>query len=340
MLKEILEQPSAIQNTLEKGQRGIEKVSDELSFEPQTLYLVGSGSSYCCGRIFSYIYEFLTKKKAISCYSLEFAKYNKDIVTKNDLIFVLSQSGETRDAIQAAKAAKAASATTIGVTNNPNVKLSKITDFTLLSHAGKEKSIPSTKSFTSMLAILTLFALEQTKSKLVEKMFEIPALLEQTFHKTEKECKEIGNHFVRENVIDIVGDGINYPVALEGALKMKETAHMHAQGMPVGEYWHGHISLVAEGYPLILTCPGNEKRYSTLELIKRLSILCAYTPIVSFENLIKEGIGGGPLLYLPRTDPIFSPFLSVPIFQLIAYHSSIAKGLNPDKPVGLHKVVK
>jgi glucosamine--fructose-6-phosphate aminotransferase (isomerizing) len=171
-------------------------------------------------------------------------------------------------------------------------------------------------------------------------MFEIPALLEQTFHKTEKECKEIGNHFVRENVIDIVGDGINYPVTLEGALKMKETAHMHAQGMPVGEYWHGHISLVKDGYPVILSCPGNEKKESTKRFMKKLSRMRAYAPIISFENLIKQPIDEAPLLCLPITKAILSPFLSVPLFQLIAYYSSIAKGLNPDKPVGLHKVVK
>ncbi|HIH97923.1 MAG TPA: SIS domain-containing protein [Thermoplasmata archaeon] len=337
MLKEIYEQPAALKETLEKAPKEIEDVYKRLAFKPRTIYLVGSGSSYYCGRVFSYLYEFLTKKKAISCYSLEFAKYTKDIVTTDDLVFLLSQSGETTDAVQAARASKT---TKIAITNAFDTTLEKMTQFTIHSYAGLEKSIPSTKSFTSMLAVLALLALPLTKAKLKKKLFEIPDLLKQSLDNNAEACKSIGNHFVNENIVDIVGEGVNYPVTLEGALKMKETAHMHAQGMPVGEYWHGHISLVKDGYPVILSCPGNEKKESTKRFMKKLSRVRAYAPIISFENLIKQLIDEAPLLCLPITEAILSPFLSVPMFQLIAYYSSIAKGLDPDKPVGLHKVVK
>ena len=348
MLEEIYEQPAAIGRTLKNEEENVERISNEFDLlQPHAIWVVGSGSSYYCGRIFSYIYEFLTKKRAVPSHSSEFAGDRKRIATKDDVVFVLSQSGETKDAIQATRAA---GGITIAVTNTKGSTITELTDYALLSHAGEERSIPSTKTFTSMLAVLTLFAVDQSKSRLKDELLELPPLLEQTMRECEDKTKSIAKHFVRKDIVDIVGGGINYPVALEGALKLKEVAHMHAQGLPLGEYPHGHISLVEKGYPVILTCVGNEGKDPTIKLMSRLSSMRAYVPTISFDLQqsvelqqgaeLQQGIDGTPLLTLPRIRQIFSPFLSVPIFQLIAYHSAVEKGLNPDKPKGLHKVVE
>jgi glucosamine--fructose-6-phosphate aminotransferase (isomerizing) len=256
------------------------------------------------------------------------------LVTDKDLVFFLSQSGETLETIKAAKEVKGE---TISLTNTPRSTLTGLTDFTLLSHAGKEKAIPSTKSFTSMLAVLTLLAIENSKSNLKKNLIEIPSKIAKVLKDLTKPTKIIAKHFIREEMVDLIGDGINYPVTLEGALKLKETARMHAQGMPIGEYAHGHISLVTEGYPLIVVAIGKEKDRATRSFLKKLEELTPYAPIISMEPI--EQIGGAPNLLVPRANEILSPFISVPIFQLFAYQTAIAKGLNPDKPRGLRKIV-
>ena len=317
MLEEIYEQPDAIKRTVENV--------PHIEMKNRTIYVVGSGSSYHCGRIFSYMYESSRRRRVIASYSSEFAKHN--LSTERDAIFVLSQSGETADAIRAVKATEGV---TIAVTNNPDSTLVELSDHALLSHAGKEEAIPSTKTFTSMLAALTLFSMPELENELCE----IPVLIEQSMKRCEGLAKSIGENLKDRNIVDILGDGINYPVALEGALKLKETAHMHAQGIPAGDYLHGHISLIGEGYPVIIVCAGDENA----DLVDRLSSALTYTPVIAFEGSIHSE--HEPLLSLPRTSQILSPFLSIPVLQLMAYYSALAKGLDPDKPAGLQKVVE
>ena len=336
MEKEIYEQPEAIKRTLEKSGEDIEKIASELN--PDTIYLVGSGSSYYCGRVFSYIYESLTGKKAISCYAMEFAKHIKKTIGPNDAIFALSQSGESRDIKKAVEGIKS---DIVAVTNTPGSSLTKLARHTILSHAGKENALPSTKTFTSMLSALTLYAVRKGRhSKLECELFDIPDILDATLRDARTKTEMIGRHLVRENMIDVIGDGINYPVTLECALKLKESALMHAQGMPVAEYFHGHVSLASEGYPVVLICPGNEKEDTTERILDKLSSINTYTPIISFKKGLTEGIGGAPAIEIERIEPLLSPFLSVPLIQLIAFNSAVMKGLNPDISRSLTKVVR
>lgn len=334
MEKEIYEQPEAIKRTLEKSSEDIDHIVSEI--EPETLYLVGSGSSYYCGRIFSYIYENLTGKKAISCYAMEFAKYIRNIVGPKDVVFILSQSGETYDAINAAAGLE----NVIAVTNTESSTITKIAKHTILTWAGKEKAVPSTKTFTSMLSALTLYAARETKNISIEnRLFEISQILRKTLDDCKPAAERIGKHLVREQVIDIIGDGINYPVTLESALKMKETAIMHAQGIPLAEYFHGHISLVSEGYPIFLMATGNEEEETTKRVIERLSVINAYVPVFAFEGADISGLYGAPTITLSNVEKILSPFLSIPIVHLIAFNTAIIKGVNPDLPRELTKVV-
>ncbi|MDD5502280.1 MAG: SIS domain-containing protein [Candidatus Thermoplasmatota archaeon] len=335
MEKEIQEQPGAILRTLENSAECIDKIASEI--KPETVYLVGSGSSYNCGRIFSYIYEQLTGKKAISCYAMEFASSVKETVGEKDAVFILSQSGESLDAVRAAKGIE----NIVAVTNTENSTLSKAAKWRILSRAGKENAVPSTKSFTSMLSALTLYAARAGKSKKIERsLFEIPKTLEAALSESGKTAIQTGRRISGSNCLDIIGDGINYPVTLESALKMKETALIHAQGMPVAEYFHGHISMVSEGYPVMLMAAGKEKEETTKRIIERLSGLKAYSPVFSFEGSGLSGLGGASAIELPKVEKLLSPFLSVPIIQLIALNAAIAKGINPDVPRALSKVVR
>lgn len=334
MEEEIYEQPGAIKRTIENSAESIDRIISEIN--PETIYLVGSGSSYNCGRIFSYVYEHLTGKKAISCYAMEFASAVKQTVEPGDAVFILSQSGESLDAIKAAKGIE----NIVAVTNTEKSTLAKTAKWTILSCAGKENAVPSTKSFTSMLSALAMYAARAAKSKKIESgLFEIPGLLEKMLAESGGKAREIGRRVSIEKCLDVIGDGINYPVTLESALKMKETALIHAQGMPVAEYFHGHISMVSDGYPVMLMAAGNEKEETTARIIERLSSLRSYTPFVSFEGSGLKGIGGAPSIELPKVEKLLSPLLSVPAIQLTALSAAASKGINPDAPRALSKVV-
>jgi glucosamine--fructose-6-phosphate aminotransferase (isomerizing) len=334
MEKEIQEQPKAIIRTLEKSGESVDRIASEIN--PETIYLVGSGSSYYCGRVFSYIYESLTGKKVISCYAMEFATHIKNTVGPKDAVFMLSQSGESLDIIKAAKGLK----NVVAVTNTQGSTITKFAKYTLLSRAGKEKSLPSTKTFTSMLSLLALYAIRKNKNAALEsKLFEIPEILGKTIISCKPQVEQVARRFAKESALDIIGDGINYPVTLESALKMKESALMHAQGMPVAEYFHGHISLASEGYPIILICPGNEKEDTTGRIMGRLSAINAYVPVISFEGENVASAGGAPAISIPKVETLLSPFLSVPVIQSLAFKSAVMKGLNPDISRELSKVV-
>lgn len=354
MLKEIFEQSESVRISMAgrviEGEGlaklgGLEGVQDKLR-EIDRLVIVGCGTAYLAGLVGEYMLEEYAGLPVEVEYASEF-RYRKPILDKKTAFLCISQSGETADTLAALEEAKRKGILTLGIVNTVGSTIARETDAGTYNHIGPEIGVASTKAFTSqltILALLTLFLGRQRQMSLVmgqritKELKRLPELIERILER-EQEIKKIAKKYYKYEDFLYVGRKYNFPIALEGSLKLKEISYIHSEGYGAGEMKHGPIALINENFPTLgiaLSDSVYEKMLSNLEEIKarRGPVLVVATDgNEEIRKMFQD------VIYIPKTLEMLSPILSVIPLQIFAYHCSVLRGIDPDKPRNLAKSV-
>ena len=355
MLKEIFEQPNAIKDTYRgrllanKGIIQMAGIEDNLEkfTNAKRILVVACGTSWHAGLVAEYIIEEFSRIPVEVEYASEF-RYRNPIINKDDVVIAISQSGETADTLAAIKLAKENGAFVFGVCNVVGSSISRETHAGAYTHAGPEIGVASTKAFTTQITILTLLALRLAKAKgtmnnsdyqryLLE-LELIPEKVEEAL-KTDAISKEIASIYKDATNCLYLGRGYNFPVALEGALKLKEISYIHAEGYPAAEMKHGPIALIDEQMPVIVIAPNKghyDKVVSNIQEIKSRSgkIIAVVTKgDVQVKELADH------VIEIPEATEALTPLLTTIPLQLLSYHIAVMRGCNVDQPRNLAKSV-
>ena len=355
MLKEIFEQPQSIQDTmrgrlLEDHTTKISGINNNLKqfLSADRIVIVACGTSWHAGLVGEYLFEELARIPVEVEYASEF-RYRNPVINPSDIVIAISQSGETADTLAALKLAKERGAFIYGICNVVGSSIARLTDSGTYTHAGPEIGVASTKAFTTQLTVLTLLALHlghkkgtidhTTYKKLCQNLALVPDLVAKTIEMTKDKVIEIAQEYKDVANCIYLGRGYNFPVALEGALKLKEISYIHAEGYPAAEMKHGPIALIDENMPVIFLAPSKghyEKVVSNAQEIKarKGKIIAVVT-----ENDTQMSSLADHTLEIPEVDEIFSPILSVIPLQLLSYHIATMRGCNVDQPRNLAKSV-
>jgi len=349
MMREIHEQPQAVQATLTEGHREAQSIVEEIrSKNYEMIYITGSGTSYHAGLAGQYALFTLTKLVTSLIPASEFPVWIPSVAKRRALLIAISQSGESTDVLAAVKAALEKEMDVLAVTNTPGSSLTEMSRYILLTRAGEELAVTATKSYVAQLATLFLLSLELTRPEgfgsedLVQfrkKLFEAPKLISETISINEDLMRELSNTHKDKSFFFLLGSGSNYATALEGALKLKEACNIFAEGFASREFLHGPLQLLNEKTPVLFMLSGDEIDgfLGLMETIRKFG-----APLISISEKSDrvEEVSTG-LACIPEGFPkTFSPILYVVPLQLFAYYSSTARNLNPDKPEKLRKVVK
>ena len=355
MLKEIYEQPQSILDSMRGrisvnqshvGLVGIKNYEEKL-LNANRLIFVACGTSWHAGLVGEYLFEEIARIPVEVEYASEF-RYRNPIINENDVVIAISQSGETADTLAAIKIAKERKATIIGICNVVGSSISRETDCGSYTHAGPEIGVASTKAFTAQVTILTLMAMMIGKRKgtinaekfnrLVVEMNSIPEKL-RTVLKQDKLIEKIANIYHQSTNALYLGRGINFPLALEGALKLKEISYIHAEGYPAAEMKHGPIALIDEEMPVFVIATKDssyEKIVSNIQEVKaRKGKIIA---IVSEGDTEVKKIADH-YIEIPKCDELLVPLLATVPLQLLSYHIAVMRGCNVDQPRNLAKSV-
>ena len=355
MLKEIFEQPLSIQDTmrgrlLEDGTTKISGINNNLKqfLSADRIIIAACGTSWHAGLVGEYLFEELTRIPVEVEYASEF-RYRNPVINASDIVIASSQSGETADTLAALKLAKERGAFIYGICNVVGSSIARLTDSGTYTHAGPEIGVASTKAFTTQLTVLTLLALHlghkkgtidhDTYRRLCKELAHIPDLVAKTLEMNKDKVLEIAREYKDVSNCIYLGRGYNFPVALEGALKLKEISYIHAEGYPAAEMKHGPIALIDENMPVVFLAPSKghyEKVVSNAQEIKarKGKIIAVVT-----EHDCQMSSLADHVLEIPEVDEVFSPILSVIPLQLLSYHIATMRGCNVDQPRNLAKSV-
>ena len=355
MIKEIHEQPKAIIDTYRGrmlANQGIIKMSGidnnlERFLNAERIIIVACGTSWHAGLVGEYLIEEMARIPVEVEYASEF-RYRNPIITPKDIVIAISQSGETADTLAAIKLAKSKGAFVFGVCNVVGSSIARETHAGAYTHAGPEIGVASTKAFTTQITVLSLIALKLAKEKgtlsksefntYLQKMQLIPGKVQKLLEIDEK-VKEIASVYKDAKNCLYLGRGFNFPVALEGALKLKEISYIHAEGYPAAEMKHGPIALIDEDMPLfvIATNKGHyEKVVSNIQEIKSRS--GKIIAIVTEGDVTVKEIADH-VIEIPETEEALTPLLTTIPFQLLSYHIAVMLDKNVDQPRNLAKSV-
>lgn len=356
MLKEIHEQPETIRNAMrgrlqvEEGNvvlGGLREVKEKLT-NARRIVITACGTSWHAGLVGEYLFEELARTPTEVEYASEF-RYRNPVINKDDVVFLISQSGETADTLAAGREAKAKGATVLGIVNVVGSTIARESHGGVYIHAGPEIGVASTKAFTSQLTVLSLITLMMAREKgtiaekhaqvLAKELAGIPEKVKQILGSTVEQVKYIAGEFRNVNHFLYLGRGANFPVALEGALKLKEISYIHAEGYPAAEMKHGPIALIDENMPVVFVVPKDgiyEKVISNLQEVKARRgriIAIANEDDHEIEHLAEF------VIRVPRTYGYFGPILNIIPLQLLSYYMAVARGTNVDQPRNLAKSV-
>jgi len=355
MIKEIYEQARSIRDCLrgriypEQGKvqlGGMKEYAGKLK-NVDRIIIVACGTSWHAGLVGEYLIEEYGRVPVEVEYASEF-RYRNPIITEKDIVIAISQSGETADTMAALELAKERGATIFGICNVVGASIPRITDAGVYTHAGPEIGVASTKAFTAQVTVLTLIAFyiaqqrgTLSQSKLIEyltELNEIPTLVERTLE-CNAHVEEIAARFKDSNNCLFLGRGSSFPVALEGALKLKEISYVHAEGYPAAEMKHGPIALIDADMPVVFIATKNasyEKVVSNIQEVKaRGGRVIAI--VTEGDTQVKEM--AEYVIEIPQTDDAFVPLLATIPLQFLAYHIAVMRGCNVDQPRNLAKSV-
>ena len=362
MLKEIYEQPRAVRDTaqgrisLDTGKVYLDPmdISEEDFLAVSSIKIAACGTSWHAGLAGKYMLEQLARVPVEVDYASEF-RYRAPVLSDTDLLIVISQSGETADTIAAMREARSAGCKVLAVCNVQGSMIHREADGTILTHAGPEIGVASTKAFTSQMIALYLFALYlgelrgkidggQAK-KLAQDLAELPLKIEQLLNDADS-IEELSKEFFRVQDFLYLGRGINFPVALEGALKLKEISYIHAEGYPAGEMKHGPNALIDEKLPVVVVNTREEnnpasvlryeKTHSNIVEVKARDgiVVTVLTEGDSMSSKVSNHV-----IEVPATSDLLGPILSIVPLQLLSYHIAVRRGCDVDQPRNLAKSV-
>ncbi len=359
MLKEIFEQPWAIRETVlgrasaETGELFLDEIglNDAELSAVDKIVVLACGTSWHAALIGKFLIETLARVPVEVDYGSEY-RYRDPIVGASTLAVVITQSGETADTLAALREARRGGARSVAICNVVGSMVTRESDGTLYTHAGPEIGVASTKAFTSQLVALYLLALRlgraretlslEDAKRHIEELLTLPRLLEQTL-RCEPLIESVAKRFYQFNDFLYLGRGINYPVALEGALKLKEISYIHAEGYPAGEMKHGPIALIDEQVPVVTIAPRDhvfDKMVSNLQEVRtRGGIVLALTH--DGDATIENSLDPDRDVYLtvPESPPLLTPIVMTIPLQLLAYHIAVLRGCDVDQPRNLAKSV-
>ncbi|MCE6988214.1 glutamine--fructose-6-phosphate transaminase (isomerizing) [Dyadobacter sp. CY323] len=355
MIKEIFEQPRSIADSM-RGRLnaadahlqlgGLNGYLDKLA-AAERIVIVGCGTSWHAGLVAEYLFEELARINVEVEYASEF-RYRNPVIRKNDIVIAISQSGETADTLAAIELAKSKGATIFGVCNVVGSSIARATHAGAYTHAGPEIGVASTKAFTAQVTVLTLIAIATAKRKgtineemyrqLLAELENVPQKVNEVFENASR-IKEIAFIFTYARNFIYLGRGLNFPVALEGALKLKEISYIHAEGYPAAEMKHGPIALIDEDMPVVFLATKDssyEKIVSNIQEVKaRKGRVIA---IVTEGDTLIPGMVDF-VIEVPKVHEILTPLLSVIPLQLLSYYIAVMRGRNVDQPRNLAKSV-
>jgi len=357
MLKEIFEQPKSLStcmggridrrnNRIRLG--GIATYLRELT-RAKRFILTACGTAFHAALVGEFLFEQLARIPTETEYASEF-RYRNPIIEDGTIVISISQSGETADTLAAVEQAKERGATVLGIVNVVGSSIARATDTGIYLHAGPEIGVASTKAFTAQVAVLTMLAIElgrrrhissEEAAKCIDELSQIPdkigRILEQSEH-----IKEIASANIDKNNWLFLGRGFNYPVALEGALKLKEISYIHAEGLPAAEMKHGPIALIVDGMPAVFIATAGPQYDKIMGNISEVRARGGKTIVVATEGdeNIKSALGRTDhLITVPDVPETLQPMLTVVPLQLLAYHAAVLRGHDVDKPRNLAKSV-
>jgi len=325
---------------------GLESISDAL-LEAQRILIIGCGTSWHAGLVGEYLLEDLARIPVEVEYASEF-RYRNPVIGPKDVVIAISQSGETADTLAAIKMAKQAGATVFGVCNVVGSSIARETHAGAYTHAGPEIGVASTKAFTAQVTVLTLIAMYLGQAKghlsaeraaeIAQELARIPAKIESMLDLNER-IKTLSADMVESTNALFLGRGYNFPVALEGALKLKEISYIHAEGYPAAEMKHGPIALIDEQMPIIIVAPRGdmyEKLVSNVQEVKARK-----GRVLSITGMDEKEIKAlsDAVIEIPDTLDCLSPLLTTVPLQLLSYHVAVLRGCNVDQPRNLAKSV-
>lgn len=354
MAKEIFEQPQSLANTL-RGRLntregaivlgGIAGHARDLA-RAQRIIFTAQGTAWHAGLVGEYLFEDIAKLPAETEYASEF-RYRNPLIDNGTVIIAISQSGETADTLAALREAKMKGALVLGVVNAVGSTIAREADAGVYLHCGPEIGVASTKAFTSQLAVLAMMAIQLGRRRflsqdeahqLITALSRVPELVDQVVQQSHEIRTAVETVIDRENWL-FLGRGYNYPVALEGALKLKEISYIHAEGMPAAEMKHGPIALISEGMPVVFIATRGRQYDKVLGNIEEVrsrggKIIAVATEGDQEINRIAEHV-----FWVPDVPEPLQPLLTVVPLQLLAYHAAVLRGCNVDKPRNLAKSV-
>lgn len=355
MLKEIHEQPQTILDTM-RGRYSYETGEADLpdiGLSPKEfasvgrIWIVACGTSWHAGLVGKYLFEEMVRSPVQVDIGSEF-RYRDPLVEKEDLFVTISQSGETADTLAAAREAKEKGAKVVSIVNVVGSTLARESDGVLYTHCGPEIGVASTKAFSAQLTALYLLALHLARVRKImtvadgkawlDRLVQLPSLVEHVLGR-EAEIVAIAKRYHKKRNFLYLGRGINYPIALEGALKLKEISYIHAEGYAAGEMKHGPIALIDKDMPVVVLAPRDrlyEKTVSNLMEVK-----ARHAPVIAFVAEGERELGkiADSVFTIPDTHPLISPILFTIPLQLLAYHVALLRGADVDQPRNLAKSV-
>jgi glucosamine--fructose-6-phosphate aminotransferase (isomerizing) len=363
MLKEIFEQPKALEETIAprvSRETGQVRLADEVRIGSDELRsirrvnIVASGTSRHAGIAGQFMFQELAHLPVDVDYASEF-EYRNPMISRGEITIVITQSGETADTTAAQREAQAKGSRTIAISNVVGSTIAREADGVLYTHAGPEISIASTKAFTAQMAVLFLFAeyLAQVRGALsddqqrkwIEELLALPQKTETVLEQA-PQCQQLADRFHKFESFLFCGRAIHYPVAMDGALKLKEVSYIHAEGYPTGETKHGPIAMIDESLPVVIiaTCDRNDPG-SVLRYEKNVSNIRGFkqqgAPVIALATEGDNELAAlvDHTIFVPHTPELLSPILEIVPLQLFAYFMAVRKGLDVDKPRNLVKSV-
>ncbi len=354
MMKEIMEQPESIRNCLRGriDQRqgrivlgGLEAMSKDLVRAKRFLFSA-QGTAYHAAMLGEYLFEDVAKIPSRAAYASEF-RYRNPVIEEGTVMVAVSQSGETADTLAALGEAGDRGAMTLGVVNAVGSTISRETDAGVYLHVGPEIGVASTKAFVGQVCVLSLLSLylgrrrflsEEACAGYVKELAALPDMVSRVLEQSDhiRQCTEKYVH--RDNWL-FLGRGYNYPVALEGALKLKEISYIHAEGMPAAEMKHGPIALIDEGMPVVFVAPKNSQYDKVMANIQEVKARGGRVIAVATEGDEDIKRYADSVFYVPQVSAPLQPLLTVLPLQLLAYHGAVLRGQDVDKPRNLAKSV-
>lgn len=353
MLKEIHEQPTAFRTTIKPrimdGMPFIEEcgISREMLKNYKKIFIVACGSAMHAGLIGKYVIEKLARVEVTVDIASEF-RYRNPVINKEDLVILISQSGETADTKAVLNLAKDMGASTLSIVNVKGSSIARESDFVLYTHAGPEISVASTKAYMVQMSIMYLLAFELayargtiTKEQCMEyvaTLENIPEKLNEVLELKDR-CQFIASRLINAQSLLYIGRGLDYALSMEGSIKLKEISYIHSESYAAGELKHGTISLVTDEMPVIAVATQSDLLEKTISNIKEVKSRGAKVTMICSEDVNVDKDVTNHLVQIPKVDDIFMPLLAIVPIQFIAYYTSVLRGCDVDKPRNLAKSV-